>query len=386
MIAFVFLAAVFSSSPAVERIDETAVDQIMQRICHRDRCEGVVRLAVTVGADGSVAACSVQNSSGVKNVDTLACEVAKQAVSFQPAHDENGRAIASAISIPLTFRPPREEIEVPLNLPPPSFSAAKKPPVSGAADRSPSLSYDALPGDRFTVANTADRLADGTVTNCRLEGLPSDGSCDVWTDDSDGGPGLFARTHRPGEALRLSMVVDVRPWTGALQPSTPAGTVEQVVLLGGEDNEGCGRLGEGGPAMQSWDEVTACPPVTDATAFFAQLGDPRPRQAIWSLAATPLPLDPDLDEQPRYESGGPTSPDYPSKALREEATGRTEMILSLRANGTVAECAVEESSGHDLLDERACSIALARMRYSPGRRRGEPVAARTRQAVLWAIP
>ena len=129
----------------------------------------------------------------------------------------------------------------------------------------------------------------GTVTNCRLEGLPSDGACDAWTQDPDGAPGLFARTHRPGEALRLSLVVDVRPWTGALQPSTPVGTVEQVVLLGGEGEEGCGRLGEGGGAMQSWDEVTACPVVTDAAAFFATLGDPRPRQATWSLTASPLP-------------------------------------------------------------------------------------------------
>lgn len=145
------------------------------------------------------------------------------------------------------------------------------------------------PGDRFVVTNTADRLADGSVTNCRLEGLPSDGSCDAWTQDTAGGPGLFAQTHRPGEALRLSMVVDVRPWTGALQPSIPDGTVEQVVLLGGEGEEGCGRLSEGGPAMRSWDEVSACPAVTDAAAFFATLGDPRPRQAIWSLTATPLP-------------------------------------------------------------------------------------------------
>lgn len=141
--------------------------------------------------------------------------------------------------------------------------------------------------DRFVVTNTVDRLADGTLSNCRLTDAPSEGACDVWRE-GDEGPALFARTHRPGQALRLAMIVDVRPWAGALQPVPAAGRVEQVVLLGGEDQEACARLGRGGPVLGGWSEITACPVVTDAVAFFRRLGDPRPRQSTWTLTAQPL--------------------------------------------------------------------------------------------------
>ena len=144
-----------------------------------------------------------------------------------------------------------------------------------------------LPGDRFTVVNTADRLADGTLANCRLADAPSQDACDIWRE-GDEGPAQFARSYRPGEALSLSLIVDVRPWTGALQPDPHPGQVEQVVLLGGEDQEACARLGEGGPIMRGWSEITACPSVTDAQAFFATLGDQRPRQSTWTLTAAPL--------------------------------------------------------------------------------------------------
>lgn len=142
--------------------------------------------------------------------------------------------------------------------------------------------------DRFVVINTVDRLADGTLANCRLTDAPSEDACDVWRD-GDEGPALFARVHRPGETLRLSMIVDVRPWTGALQREPVVGQVEQVVLLGGEDEEACARLGRGGPVLGGWSEITGCPLVTAAGPFFQRLGDPRPRQSTWTLTAGPLP-------------------------------------------------------------------------------------------------
>ena len=154
----------------------------------------------------------------------------------------------------------------------------------------PPIPLSATPagGDRFVVTNTVDRLADGTLTNCRLTDSPSEGACDVWREGAEG-PALFARSHRPGEALRLSLIVDVRPWTGRLQPVPAPGQVEQAVLLGGENEEGCARLGRGGPVMGGWSEITACPPTADPAAFFVTLGDPRPRQTTWTLTALPLP-------------------------------------------------------------------------------------------------
>ena len=146
-----------------------------------------------------------------------------------------------------------------------------------------------LTPDRFVVRTTARRLADGSVSDCQLEGLPSDGSCDLWTADATSGPGLFAATAMLGEPVRLALITDVRPWTGALQPLSYPGQREQVVLLGGETEETCARLSPGGPSFANWDEVTACPLTDDPAAFFAVLGDPRPRQSIWTLAAEPLP-------------------------------------------------------------------------------------------------
>ena len=142
--------------------------------------------------------------------------------------------------------------------------------------------------DRFLVTNTVDRLADGTLADCRLADAPSEGACDVWRE-GEAGPAAFARSYRPGEAVRLTFTVDVRPWTGALQPVAVPGRVEQVVLLGGEEADGCARLGQGGPALSGWGEVAACPAVDDAAAFFTKLADPRPRQSTWTLAAEPLP-------------------------------------------------------------------------------------------------
>lgn len=141
--------------------------------------------------------------------------------------------------------------------------------------------------DRFVVTNTVDRLADGTLSNCRLTDAPSEDACDVWLE-GDEGPALFARAYRTGQALRLAMIVDVRPWTGALQPVPAVGRVEQVVLLGGEDQEACARLGQGGPVLGGWSEITGCPVVTAAARFFQQLGDSRPRQSTWTLTAQPL--------------------------------------------------------------------------------------------------
>lgn len=160
-------------------------------------------------------------------------------------------------------------------------------PANRPAIGSQALKSAPLPGDRFVVINSVDRLPDGTLTNCRLADAPSQDACDVWREGNEG-PALFARTHRPGEPLTLSLIVDVRPWTGALQPVPTPGRVEQIVLLGGEDQEACARSGEGGPVLGGWSEITACPSVSDAAAFFAALGDLRPRQSTWTLTAEPL--------------------------------------------------------------------------------------------------
>ncbi len=215
--------------------------------------EGTTVVQVDVDASGGATACRVVASSESSILDDFTCKAAMTRMEFSPGADTRGRPVGGTVRLPVAWRLPER----------------------------PSLP------DRFRVTYTVDRLADGTLANCRLADAPSEDACDVWRGGA-GGPAAFARTYRPGEALRLTFAVDVRPWTGSLQPVAPPGGVEQAVLLGGEETDSCARLGEDGPVMRGWEEITACPPVSDPAAFFATLGDPRPRQSTWTLAAEPV--------------------------------------------------------------------------------------------------
>lgn len=59
-----------------------------------------------------------------------------------------------------------------------------------------------------------------------------------------------------------------------------------------------------------------------------------------------------------------TFKDYPFKALRRHEAGRVAMRITVRSDGSVADCAVVESSGFYSLDRRGCEMARRRMRYT----------------------
>lgn len=67
---------------------------------------GKVVLALTIGTDGRPKRATVEQRSGVPELDQLALE-AVQAWQFRPAKYD-GEPIESTIQVPMTFRPPPE--------------------------------------------------------------------------------------------------------------------------------------------------------------------------------------------------------------------------------------------------------------------------------------
>ncbi len=66
----------------------------------REEKEGAVRVALLVGADGSVEACEILARSGIGSLDRGTCRAAVRHGRFIPARDAKGRAIPSRIELP----------------------------------------------------------------------------------------------------------------------------------------------------------------------------------------------------------------------------------------------------------------------------------------------
>ena len=67
--------------------------------------------------------------------------------------------------------------------------------------------------------------------------------------------------------------------------------------------------------------------------------------------------------------------DYPPEAWREDMEGMVGYQLSVDADGSVGDCTITESSGHELLDTLTCRFAVERYRFEPARDEdGNPVA------------
>ena len=105
--------------------------------------------------------------------------------------------------------------------------------------------------------------------------------------------------------------------------------------------------------------------------------------------ATPpaiAPGRPAIATMPRVIAGGIVHSDYPRPALRYEMTGETRASVTVSRQGRVTRCSIARSSGHPILDERTCQIALTRMRLSPALdAAGTPIDANVVMPVVWAL-
>lgn len=82
--------------------------------------------------------------------------------------------------------------------------------------------------------------------------------------------------------------------------------------------------------------------------------------------------------------GGNPRPAYPPRAVRGGIEGRVLLTVEVLPSGQIADVAVEETSGHPMLD-RAALEAVRRWRFTPALRLGVPVRARVLVPVAFSL-
>lgn len=77
----------------------------------------------------------------------------------------------------------------------------------------------------------------------------------------------------------------------------------------------------------------------------------------------------------RWIAGRMSSADFPRAALEPGVRGTVVVRYTVAADGSVADCAIDRSSGNATLDAATCKLILERYRYDPARDpAGRPVA------------
>lgn len=78
--------------------------------------------------------------------------------------------------------------------------------------------------------------------------------------------------------------------------------------------------------------------------------------------------------------------DYPVHAFERKWQGSTGFQLVVDTSGNPVACTVEYSSGHKILDEKACAISLKRAKFTPARAGdGSPAFGVYRSRINWAV-
>lgn len=92
-------------------------------------------------------------------------------------------------------------------------------------------------------------------------------------------------------------------------------------------------------------------------------------------------------QPPRQIAGSISDSDYPAEAIRRSEQGTTAVQIDIDAQGAVAKCDVEVSSGSATLDAASCAKITERFRYSPARNaEGQAVPGRIRRRIIWRMP
>jgi TonB family protein len=79
--------------------------------------------------------------------------------------------------------------------------------------------------------------------------------------------------------------------------------------------------------------------------------------------------------------------DYPTEAILAQQSGSVLVRLTIEVDGRVGECAIVESSGAALLDQRTCQVIVRRGRYRPALdASGAPVRALAAIRISWVLP
>ncbi len=103
---------------------------------------------------------------------------------------------------------------------------------------------------------------------------------------------------------------------------------------------------------------------------------------------TPSPMADPIGALPRGNPGSwVTTGDYRTRWINEGLSGTARFTLKIDASGKVSDCAITQSTGHDVLDGATCRLLERRARFAPARNgKGEKVAGTYSSAINWEIP
>ena len=87
----------------------------------------------------------------------------------------------------------------------------------------------------------------------------------------------------------------------------------------------------------------------------------------------------------RLRSGAVTMEDYPVAARRARLGGTALIRFEVGPTGRVEQCIVTQSSGHSVLDSRACA-RVGTWRFRPARSAGRPTAEMWSVGFTWTPP
>lgn len=135
---------------------------------------------------------------------------------------------------------------------------------------------------------------------------------------------------------------------------------EPVVEPDAEPDVGATRRVAREEPGETSEETAIAPPSVDSAGETAELG---------GLTESAVPT---FDRSPAYTYN--PKPKYPRAARRRGQEGTVVLLIEVLASGRVGEVAIEESSGHELLDGAAMK-AVRRWRFTPAKKGSVPVRA-----------
>jgi protein TonB len=194
-------------------------------------------------------------------------------------------------------------------------------------------------------------------------------------------------------AFHLLVVILIGLLTG--RPPAPTSVLIPIELTVTEGASGSLELGGGGqPEAETTDP--------ESTATQAEPEPPKPSSAGGRAKAAPAPpkvLTSEKGEEPagpvnvgedeQGEGGeeeapkGPTrgpgvvggpSPIYPKDALDQGLEGRVTVSVSVGGDGSISSISIEESTGHNVLDQAAVRAVRNGWVFEPGLKDGDPAA------------
>ena len=70
------------------------------------RAQGIVRFTVTIGPDGRVIGCTINQSSGSSELDRATCNIMRRRARYTPAMDSSGNPVAGTIDQQVVWKLP----------------------------------------------------------------------------------------------------------------------------------------------------------------------------------------------------------------------------------------------------------------------------------------